>query len=95
MISLSNRNDKKDEFRPGRGDKPEHIKIIEKAAFAGSESVEVEMTFQAQALDGTSQTIIVKKGARKNATTIESNHPPSFSDVSSASFHFVSFIVIL
>jgi FKBP-type peptidyl-prolyl cis-trans isomerase SlyD len=53
---------------------PDGIKIIEKAAFEGVESVEVGMAFEAQAPDGTTQEIVVKK-LEGDKVTIDTNHP--------------------
>ncbi len=53
---------------------PEGIKIIEKKAFEGVESVEPGMVFEAQAPDGKSQRIVVKKVEGENVT-IDINHP--------------------
>ncbi len=54
--------------------KPDGIKVIERAAFEGVESLEPGMTFEAQAPDGTSQRIVVKKVEGENVT-IDINHP--------------------
>ncbi len=53
---------------------PEGIKVIEKSAFEGVESVEAGMTFEAKAPDGSKQRIIVKK-VEGNEVTIDLNHP--------------------
>jgi len=53
---------------------PELIKIIEKSAFEGVETLEAGMTFEAKAPDGTSQQIIIKKVEGDNVT-IDTNHP--------------------
>ena len=53
---------------------PEGIKIIEKSAFKGVESIEAGMTFEAKAPDGTTQRIIVKK-VEGERVTIDTNHP--------------------
>ncbi|GJL51835.1 FKBP-type peptidyl-prolyl cis-trans isomerase [Candidatus Nitrospira salsa] len=53
---------------------PECIKIIEKSAFEGVETLEAGMTFEAKAPDGTSQQIIIKKVEGDNVT-IDTNHP--------------------
>ncbi|GJL64669.1 MAG: peptidyl-prolyl cis-trans isomerase [Nitrospirales bacterium] len=53
---------------------PELIKVIEKAAFEGVETLEAGMTFEAKAPDGTSQQIIIKK-VEGNNVTIDTNHP--------------------
>ena len=53
---------------------PEGIRIIEKKAFEGVESVEPGMVFEAQAPDGKSQRIVVKKVEGENVT-IDINHP--------------------
>jgi len=53
---------------------PAGIKTIERAAFEGVESVEVGMAFEAQAPDGTTQQIVVKK-VEGNEVTIDTNHP--------------------
>lgn len=50
------------------------IKIIEKKAFEGVESVEVGMAFEAKAPDGTTQNIIVTK-VDGDDITIDTNHP--------------------
>ena len=52
---------------------PEGIKVIEKSAFEGVESVE-GMTFEAKAPDGSKQQIIVKK-VEGDEVTIDLNHP--------------------
>lgn len=53
---------------------PEGIKVIEKAAFQGVDSVEVGMAFEAKAPDGSSQHIVVTKVEGDNVT-IDMNHP--------------------
>ena len=53
---------------------PEGIKIIEKKAFQGVDTIEPGMTFEAQAPDGKSQRIVVKKVEGDNVT-IDVNHP--------------------
>ena len=53
---------------------PDGIKTIERAAFQGVESVEVGMTFDAKAPDGTAQRIVVKK-VEGDEVTIDTNHP--------------------
>ena len=53
---------------------PEGIKIIEKSAFEGVESIEAGMTFEAKAPDGSKQQIIVKK-VEGDEVTIDMNHP--------------------
>lgn len=53
---------------------PEGIKVIEKSAFEGVESVEAGMTFEAKAPDGSKQQIIVKK-VEGDEVTIDLNHP--------------------
>ncbi len=53
---------------------PDGIKTIERAAFDGVESVEEGMTFEAQAPDGTPQSIVVKK-VDGDQVTIDTNHP--------------------
>jgi FKBP-type peptidyl-prolyl cis-trans isomerase SlyD len=53
---------------------PEGIKVIEKSAFEGVESVEAGMTFEAKAPDGSKQQIIVKK-VKGDEVTIDMNHP--------------------
>jgi len=53
---------------------PEGLKVIEKSAFEGVESVEAGMAFEAKAPDGTAQQIIVKK-VEGDEVTIDMNHP--------------------
>ena len=53
---------------------PEGIKVIEKSAFEGVESVEAGMAFEAKAPDGRKQQIFVKK-VEGNEVTIDLNHP--------------------
>ena len=53
---------------------PEGVKVIEKSAFEGVESVEAGMAFEAKAPDGTAQQIIVKK-VEGDEVTIDMNHP--------------------
>jgi FKBP-type peptidyl-prolyl cis-trans isomerase SlyD len=53
---------------------PEGLKVIEKSAFEGVESVEAGMAFEAKATDGTAQQIIVKK-VEGEEVTIDMNHP--------------------
>ena len=53
---------------------PEGIKVIERSAFQGVDSVEAGMTFEAKAPDGTAQRIVVKK-VEGNEVTIDLNHP--------------------
>ena len=53
---------------------PEGIKVIEKSAFEGVESVEAGMTFEAKAPDGSKQKIMVKK-IEGDEVTIDVNHP--------------------
>ncbi len=53
---------------------PEGIKVIERTAFQGVDSVEVGMAFEAKAPDGTAQRIVVKKVDGDNIT-IDTNHP--------------------
>lgn len=53
---------------------PEGIKVIEKSAFQGVESVKAGMTFEAKAPDGSKQQIIVKK-VEGEEVTIDLNHP--------------------
>ena len=53
---------------------PEGLKVIEKSAFEGVESVEAGMAFEAKAPDGTAQQIIVKK-VEGEEVTIDMNHP--------------------
>lgn len=53
---------------------PEGLKIIEKSAFEGVESVEAGMAFEAKAPDGSAQQIIVKK-VEGDEVTIDMNHP--------------------
>ena len=53
---------------------PEGIKVIERSAFQGVESVEAGMTFEAKAPDGTAQQIVVKK-VEGEEVTIDLNHP--------------------
>ena len=54
--------------------KPDLIKIIEKKAFDGMEKIEVGMTFQAKAPDGSTQNIMVTK-VDGDDITIDGNHP--------------------
>ena len=53
---------------------PELIQTVDKAAFQGVESVEVGMSFEAQASDGSVQHIVVK-GIEGEVVTIDANHP--------------------
>ncbi len=53
---------------------PEGVKVIEKSAFEGVESIEVGMTFEAKAPDGSAQQIEVKK-VEGDEVTIDTNHP--------------------
>ena len=53
---------------------PEGGKVIERAAFEGVDAVEPGMSFEAQAPDGTSQRIFVKK-VDGDQVTIDINHP--------------------
>jgi len=53
---------------------PDGIKVIEREAFAGVESVEPGMAFEAKGPDGTAQHIFVKKVEGDNVT-IDLNHP--------------------
>jgi FKBP-type peptidyl-prolyl cis-trans isomerase SlyD len=54
--------------------KPDGIKVIERDAFEGIESIEEGMTFEAQAPDGSVQEITVTK-VDGDAITIDTNHP--------------------
>jgi len=53
---------------------PDLIQTVEKAVFEGVESVEVGMTFEAEAPDGSLQPIVVKK-VDGDEITIDVNHP--------------------
>ena len=53
---------------------PELIQTVDKAAFQGVESVEVGMSFEAQASDGSVQHIVVKS-IEGEVVTIDANHP--------------------
>lgn len=53
---------------------PEGTKVIERAAFEGVDEIEVGMSFEAQAPDGTSQRIFIKK-IDGDQVTIDINHP--------------------
>ena len=53
---------------------PELMQIVEKAAFQGVESVEVGMSFEAQASDGSVQHIVIKH-VEGEEVTIDANHP--------------------
>lgn len=53
---------------------PEGMKIIERKAFEGVESIEPGMAFEAQAPDGTSKRIFIKK-VEGDQVTIDTNHP--------------------
>ena len=53
---------------------PDGIKVIEKSAFDGVETVEAGMSFEAQAPDGSKQHIHVKK-VEGDEVTIDMNHP--------------------
>ena len=53
---------------------PDLIQTVEKAIFQGVESVEVGMTFEAEAPDGSVQPIVVKK-VDGDQVTIDVNHP--------------------
>lgn len=54
--------------------KPDLVQTVEKAAFQDVESVEVGMTFQAKAPNGSQQRIVVKK-VEGDEVTIDANHP--------------------
>lgn len=53
---------------------PNGIKVIERAAFEGVDSIEPGMAFEAKAPDGTSQHIVVTK-VEGDEVTINLNHP--------------------
>jgi len=53
---------------------PELIQTVERAAFEGVESIEVDMTFEAQGPDGSVQHIVVKE-VDGDEITIDGNHP--------------------
>jgi FKBP-type peptidyl-prolyl cis-trans isomerase SlyD len=53
---------------------PEGTKVIERAAFEGVDEIEVGMSFEAQAPDGSAQQIFVKK-VEGDQVTIDINHP--------------------
>ena len=53
---------------------PDGIKVIERAAFSGVETVEAGMAFEAKAPDGASQHIVVTK-VEGDEVTIDLNHP--------------------
>ena len=53
---------------------PELIQTVDKAAFQGVESVEVGMSFEAQASDGSVQHIVIKN-VEGEEVTIDANHP--------------------
>lgn len=50
------------------------IQTVERAAFEGVDSVEVDMTFEAQGPDGAVQNIVVKE-VNGDEITIDANHP--------------------
>lgn len=54
--------------------KPELIQPVDKAAFHGVESVEVGMAFEAEAPDGSVETIVVKE-VEGDEITVDANHP--------------------
>ena len=54
--------------------KPELVTQVEKSLFEGVDQLEVGMTFQAQAPDGSNQQIVVKK-VEGEKVTIDANHP--------------------
>lgn len=53
---------------------PELIQIVEKAAFQGVDTIEVGMSFESQASNGSVQNILVKK-VEGDEVTIDANHP--------------------
>jgi FKBP-type peptidyl-prolyl cis-trans isomerase SlyD len=53
---------------------PDLIQTVEKAAFEGVESVEVDMRFEAEGPDGDVQHIVVKE-VNGDEITIDANHP--------------------
>ena len=53
---------------------PELIQTVDIAAFQGVESVEVGMSFEAQAADGSVQHIVIKN-VEGEEVTIDANHP--------------------
>jgi len=53
---------------------PNGIKVIERAAFEGVDSIETGMAFEAKAPDGTAQHIVVTK-VEGDEVTIDLNHP--------------------
>lgn len=53
---------------------PQLIQSIDKSAFEGVDTIEVGMTFEANAPDGSHQRIQVK-AVEDNAVTIDANHP--------------------
>lgn len=53
---------------------PEMVEVIDKEAFKGVESIEVGMTFEAQAPDGSMQSIEIMK-VEGDKITIDANHP--------------------
>lgn len=53
---------------------PDLIQTVERAAFQGVESIEVDMTFEAQGPDGSVQHIVVKEVDGDNIT-VDGNHP--------------------
>ncbi len=59
----------------GYGDvNPALVQTIDKSAFKGVETIEVGMTFEAQAPDGSMQRIRIQK-VEGDAITIDGNHP--------------------
>ncbi len=53
---------------------PELTQTLEKAAFKGVESIEVGMSFEAQAANGSVQRIMVKE-VEGDKVTVDANHP--------------------
>ena len=59
----------------GYGDfRPNLVQVVDKSAFEGIETIEVGMTFNAHAPDGSPQHVMVKD-IDNDAITIDANHP--------------------
>ena len=54
--------------------KPELTTVVEKSLFQGVDTLEVGMTFEASAPDGSRQQVVVKK-VEEDKVTIDANHP--------------------
>ncbi len=54
--------------------KPELTTVVEKSLFQGVDTLEVGMTFEASAPDGSRQQVVIKK-VEEGKVTIDANHP--------------------